>query len=55
MARKSRFWSIKNSFEVLYKLKSRGFLASGLSMYDFSTLYLSLPHNLIKAKISGLN
>ena len=30
---------IKNSGEILNKLKSRGFLASGLSTYDFSTLY----------------
>ena len=35
---KNLFWSIKNSSEVLNKLKSRGFLASGLSTYDFSTL-----------------
>ena len=27
---------------------SRGFLASGLSTYDISTLYTTLPHNLIK-------
>ena len=32
------FWSIKNSGEILNKLKSIGFLASGLSTYDFSTL-----------------
>ena len=44
------FWSIKNSGEILYKLKSRGFLASGLSTYDFSTLYTTLPHDLIKEK-----
>ena len=31
------FWSIKNSCEVLNKLKSRGFRASSLSAYDFST------------------
>ena len=31
------FWSIKNSGEILNKFKSRGFLASGLSTYDFST------------------
>ena len=38
------FWSIKNSGEILNKLKSRGFLASGLSpTYDFSTLYTTLP------------
>ena len=28
---KKLFWSIKNSGEILNKLKSRGFLASGLS------------------------
>ena len=35
---------------VLNKLKSRGFLASSLSTYDFFTLYTNLPHNLIKDK-----
>ena len=47
-------WSIKNSGEILNKLKSRGFLASGLSTYDFSTLYTTLPHNLIKEKLTEL-
>ena len=47
---KKIFWSIKNSSEILIKLTSRGFLASGLSTYDFSTLYSTLPHNLIKEK-----
>ena len=32
----------------------RGFLASGLSTYDFSTLYTSLPHNLIKENLTEL-
>ena len=32
---KNLFWSIKNSGEILNKLKSRGILASGLSTYDF--------------------
>ena len=45
-------WSIKNSGEILNKLKSRGFLASGLSTYDFSTLYTTLPHNLIKENLT---
>ena len=49
---KNLFWSIKNSGEILNKLKSRGFLASGLSTYDFSTLYTTLPHNLIKEKLT---
>lgn len=45
---KNLFWSIKNSNEVLNKLKSRRFRASSLSTYDFSTLYTTLLHNLIK-------
>ena len=48
------FWSIKNSGEILNKLKSRGFLASCLSTYDFSTLYTTLPHNPIKEKLTEL-
>ena len=51
---KNRFWSIKNSCEVLNKLKSRGFRASSLSTYDFSTLYTTLPHNLIEDKLVDL-
>ena len=45
------FWSIKNAGEVLSKLKSRGFYATSLSTYDFSTLYTTLPHNLIKEQL----
>ena len=48
------FWSIKNSGEVLNKLKSRGFRATRLSTYDFSTLYTTLPHNLINEKLINL-
>ena len=51
---KNLFWSIKNSGEVLNKLKSRGFRATSLSAYDFSTLYTTLPHNLIKEKLINL-
>ena len=51
---KNLFWSIKNSGEILNKLKSRGFRATGLSFYDFSTLYTTLPHNLIKEKLINL-
>ena len=35
-------------------MKSRDFLASSLSTYDFSTLYTTLPHNLIKEKLTEL-
>ena len=51
---KNLFWSIKNSLEVLNKLKSRGFHASGLPTCDFSTLYTTLPHNLSKDKLLDL-
>ena len=33
---------------------SRGFLASDLSTNDFSTLYTTFPHNLIKEKLTEL-
>ena len=52
---KNLFWFIKNSGEILNKSKSRGFLASGLSTYCyFSTVYTTLPHNLIKEKLTEL-
>ena len=51
---KNLFWSIKNSGEILNKLKTRGFRAVSLSTYDFSTLYTTLPHNLIKEKLIDL-
>ena len=51
---KNLFWSIKNSGEILDKLKARDFNATSLSTYDFSTLYTTLPHNLIKDKLTDL-
>ena len=53
---KKLFWSIKNLGEILniIKLTSKGFLASSLSTYNFSTLYITLPHNLIKEKLTEL-
>ena len=48
------FGLLKIQVKFLKKLKSRGFLASGLSTYDFSTLYTTLPHNLIKEKLAEL-
>ena len=48
------FWSIKNSTEILNKLKTKGFQASNISTYDFSTLYTTLPHNLIRNQLVDL-
>ena len=42
------------SGEMLNKLKYRGFRATSLSTYDFSTQYTTLPHNLIKEKLLDL-
>ena len=48
------FWPIKKSGEVLRKLKDIGYQATSSSTYDFSTLYTTLPHNLIKEKLLEL-
>ena len=50
----NHFWSIKNSTEILNTLKAKCFQASTISKYDFSTLYTSLPHNLIKKQLVDL-
>ena len=36
----------------MIKLKPRDFKATSLSTYDFSTLYTTLPYNLIEDKLS---
>ena len=51
---KNMFWPIKNSGEVLSKLKDIGYQATSLSTYDLSTLYTTLAHNLIKEKLIDL-
>ena len=49
---------VKISFGLLKllnnKIKLRGFRATSLSTYDFSTLYTTLPHNLIKEKLKDV-
>ena len=51
MSGKNLFWSIINYGEVLNKVESSGFRATSLSTYEFSTLYITLPHNFIKEKL----
>ena len=48
------FWSIKYSTEILNKLKAKGFQASTISTYDFSTLYTTLSHNFIRNQLVDL-
>ena len=45
---------MKNSTEILNKLKTKGFQTSTISAYDFSTLYTTLPHNLIRNELVDL-
>ena len=52
--RNKHFWSIKNSTEILNKLKTKGFQALTISTYDFYTLYTTLPHNLIRNQLVDL-
>ena len=51
---KNLFWSIKNSGEVINKLELRGFRATNLATYNFSTLNTNFPHNLIKDTLNDL-
>ena len=44
----------KNSTEILNKLKTKGFQDSTISSYDFSMLYTTLPHNLIRNQLVDL-
>ena len=39
---------------MLNKLKTKGFQASTISTYDFSTLCTTLPHNLIRNQLVDL-
>ena len=48
------FISIKNFDEVPSKLKSREFRASSFSTNDFSMLYITLPQNIFKQKLTYL-
>ena len=48
------FWSIGGFGEVLNKLKSRGFRATSLSTYDFSTLCAALPRGLVEEGLVDL-
>ena len=48
------FWSITNLSEVIERLRLRNFRGSQVSSFDFSTLYISLPHGLITANVLSL-
>ena len=48
------FWSIKSSTESFDKFKTKGYQVSTLSTYNFSTLYTTFPHSLIRNQLIGL-
>ena len=52
--RNKLFLVYKNYKEILYKLKTNGFQASTISTYDFSSLYTTLPNNLIRNQLVDL-
>ena len=45
----------KNSSVVIEKMRLRNFQGSQVSSFDFSTLYTSLSHDLIKEKVLSLD
>jgi hypothetical protein len=45
-------WILKNSKELLENLKFRGFSKiDSIKTYDFSTLYTTISHNKLKARL----
>ena len=50
----NHFWSVKNSPEVLDKLHAQTGPLESVDSFDFSTLYTTLPHDLIKKKLAHL-
>ena len=51
---KSYFGLLKIQVNFLTKIESKSFLASSLSIYGFSTLFTTLPHNVIKERLTEL-
>ena len=55
---KNYFWSIKNSSEVIEKLRQRNFQGSQVLVsffrFFFFIIYTPLPHDLIKSKVLSL-
>ena len=48
-------WIVKNSTSLLSSLDQLDVrTATSVQAYDFSTLYTSIPHNLLKSRITGL-
>ena len=42
---------MKDPVRIYFGLKARDFRATSLSTYDFSILYITLPHSLITNKL----
>ena len=51
----NQMWILKNSKSLLENLKSRTFhKITSISTYDFSTLYTTIPHTTLKARLAEL-
>ena len=49
-----KFIFVYQKSEVLYRLKFKSYLASSVSSYGFSTIYFTLPHNVIIEKLTEI-
>ena len=51
----NNMWILKNSKSLLSSLDQLDIcIATSVQTFDFSTLYTSIPHNLLKSRISNL-
>ena len=48
------YFGLLKTHDICKNIKSKGFLASSVSTYDYSTFYTTLPHILIKEKLTEL-
>jgi hypothetical protein len=45
-------WILKHSNELLTNLKAQNFSQmNGIKIYDFSTLYTTIPHDTLKSRL----
>jgi hypothetical protein len=51
----NQMWILKNSKERLANLKAQNFSQmNSIKIYDFSTLYATIPHDKLKSRLLGI-